>query len=151
MLETNVFAIIALTKACAKQWLSPERASKPAHVVFLSSVAGHEAYGGGSVYCASKHALEAFATATRHDLVATPVRVTSVAPGAVNTEFSQVRFGGDKEKADAVYRGFDALTAFDIADEVVYALTRPLRVQITDVRVLAASQCSAKMIHKVGV
>jgi len=153
MLETNVFSVVALTKSAVRLMLSAaapaERpAQKPGHVVFLSSVAGHEAYGGGSVYCATKHALEAFATATRHDLVATPIRVTSVAPGAVWTEFSEVRFRGDKAKADAVYGGFEALRAADIADEVVYCLTRPARVQITDVRVLAASQCSAKGIHR---
>jgi NADP-dependent 3-hydroxy acid dehydrogenase YdfG len=157
MLETNVYSVVALTKAAVRLMLaSPERqqqggtspSSRPGHVVFLSSVAGHEAYGGGSVYCATKHALEAFATATRHDLVSTPIRVTSVAPGAVWTEFSEVRFRGDKAKADAVYGGFEALRAADIADEVAYCLTRPARVQITDVRVLAASQCSAKGIHR---
>jgi NADP-dependent 3-hydroxy acid dehydrogenase YdfG len=160
MLETNVYSVVALTKAAVRLMLaSPERqqqagtatpaaSCKPGHVVFISSVAGHEAYGGGSVYCATKHAVEAFATATRHDLVATPIRVTSVAPGAVWTEFSEVRFRGDKGKADALYQGFDALRASDVADEVVYCLTRPARVQITDVRVLAASQCSAKGIHR---
>jgi 3-hydroxy acid dehydrogenase / malonic semialdehyde reductase len=153
MLETNIFAVIALTKSCAKQWLdaAAQRNNKPAHVVFVSSVAGHEAYAGGSTYCATKHALEAFATAARHDLVAAShVRVTCVSPGAVWTEFSEVRFGGDKSKADAVYSGFDPLTALDVADEVCWALTRPLRVQITDVRVLASSQCSAKGIHRRG-
>lgn len=148
MLETNVYSVVAITKAAVGKMLSPERCGKPGHVVFLSSVAGHEAYGGGSVYCATKHALEAFAAAARHDLVATPVRVTSVSPGAVLTEFSEVRFGGDKKAAEAVYKGFEPLQAADIADEVLYALTRPLRVQITDVRVLAASQCSAKGIHR---
>lgn len=162
MLETNVFSVVALTKAAVRLMLaSPERqqqqqqqqpssgnSKKPGHVVFMSSVAGHEAYAGGSVYCSTKHALEAFAAATRHDLVATPIRVTSVAPGAVWTEFSEVRFGGDKAKADGVYSGFHPLTAADIADEVVFCLTRPARVQITDLRVLAGSQCSAKGIHR---
>jgi NADP-dependent 3-hydroxy acid dehydrogenase YdfG len=151
MLETNVFSVVAVTKAAVRLMLAaPERQrrQRPGHVVFVSSVAGHEAYGGGSVYCATKHAIEAFAAATRHDLVAAPVRVTTVAPGAVRTEFSEVRFRGDKARADAVYAGFEPLNARDVADEVAFALTRPARVQITDVRVLAASQCSAKGIHR---
>jgi 3-hydroxy acid dehydrogenase / malonic semialdehyde reductase len=146
VLETNVSSVIALTRAAVRGMLS--RAPRPGHLVFLSSVAGHEPYAGGSVYSASKAAVDAFAAAARHDLVASAVRVSTISPGAVNTDFSTTRFHGDRAKADAVYQGFDPLVAEDVADEVCYCLTRPPRVQITDVRVLAGSQCSAKGIHR---
>jgi len=146
VLETNVASVVALTRSSARGMLA--RAPRPGHLVFLSSVAGHEPYAGGSVYCASKAAVEAFAASARHDLVASAVRVATVSPGAVNTDFSTTRFGGDRTKADAVYAGFDPLVAADVADQVCWCLTRPLRVQVTDVRVLAGSQCSAKGIHR---
>ncbi|KAF8072685.1 NADP-dependent 3-hydroxy acid dehydrogenase [Scenedesmus sp. PABB004] len=147
MMETNYLSVVCLTRALVGGMVSRGRG----HVVNISSIAGREAYAGGALYCASKHALDAFTTATRHDLVGTPVRVTSVAPGAAKTEFSVVRFKGDVAAADAVYAGFDPLTAPDIADNVMYALTRPPHVQVADMLVYANNQSSAKGIARLGV
>eukprot|EP00890_Picochlorum_soloecismus_P000264 jgi/Picsp_1/1238/NSC_04719-R1_serine 3-dehydrogenase len=145
MLQTNVMPVIALTKAFSKSM----KARNSGHIINISSVAAHEAYKGGSVYCATKHAVDALTVAARHDFVETDIRVTAISPGAVKTEFSIVRFKGDEEKAEDVYKGIHPLTAADIADNVVYAATRPPHVQITEINVLATYQCSAKGLARV--
>ncbi|KAI8468708.1 MAG: hypothetical protein J3K34DRAFT_426333 [Monoraphidium minutum] len=144
MMETNYFSVVVLTREVVKGMVARNRG----HIVNISSVAGIEAYAGGGLYCASKHALNAYTTAARHELVGTNVRVTTVSPGACRTEFSVVRFKGDTEKADAVYAGMDPLLAADIADNVMYAVTRPAHVQIADMLVYATYQCSAKGIAR---
>lgn len=145
MIETNFLSVVALTKAVVGGMMERNRG----HIVNMSSIAGKEAYHGGGLYCGSKFALDAYTTATRHELVHTNIRVTSIAPGAVETEFSVVRFKGDKSRADAVYEGIDPLTADDIADNVMYCLTRPVHVQVCDMLVLANYQSSAKGIARV--
>merc|ERR1711933_589328 len=109
MLNTNVFGVMALTRV-----FSPGMKARGAgHIVNISSVAAHECYAGGSVYCATKHAVNAFTIASRHDLCGTPIRVTAISPGMVETEFSVVRFSGDEEKAKKVYENIVPMVAAD--------------------------------------
>lgn len=147
MLDANVRGVVAATRAFSPGMVQRQQG----HIVNISSIAGVEWYGGGSVYCATKAAINAFTYSARKDLHDTPVRVTSISPGFVNTEFATVRFKGDVEKADGVYRGMKfggPLLAEDIADNIVYALTRPGRVQICDVLVYPTSQASARDIAR---
>ena len=118
------------------------------HIVNISSVAGKSVYTGGAVYCASKAAVEALSEGMRLDLTQYGIKVTNVAPGAVQTDFSKVRFKGDEARAAAVYKGFDPLQASDIADAVVYAVTAPSRVTIADITLLAGAQAAATVIHR---
>lgn len=145
MLETNVKAVVALTSVVSKGM----KERNAGHIINISSVAAHESYKQGGVYCATKHALDALTVAARHDFVDTDIRVTAISPGAVKTEFSVVRFKGDEKKADDVYAGIHPLTASDIADNVLYAATRPPHVQISEINVLATYQCSARGLARV--
>jgi NADP-dependent 3-hydroxy acid dehydrogenase YdfG len=118
------------------------------HIINLSSVAGKEVYPKGNVYCASKFAVEAISQGMRIDLNKHGIKVTNIAPGAVNTEFSLVRFKEDKERADNVYKGFDPLTATDIAETIIFIVTRPAHVTIADLTILPLAQASATVFNK---
>ena len=144
MIDTNVKGLLYVTQAIVPEMVKNGRGD----IINISSIAGHEVYPGGAVYCASKHAVDALTKGLRMDLFDTPLRVSSISPGAVNTEFSTIRLQGDKMEADKFYEGFDPLLGKNIADIAVFISTRPANVQIADVIVLATSQAAAKMIHK---
>lgn len=147
MIDTNVKGVLYMLSKVVPIML--ER--KAGHVVNVSSIAGLEAYKQGSVYCASKHAVQAITNSLRKELVDTPIRVTALCPGLVETEFSVVRFGGDKSKADSVYRtlGTNPLTGDDIADNILYITSRPPHVQISELIVFPTCQASTEVIHRV--
>lgn len=145
MINTNITSVVALTKVVSASM----KKRNSGHIINISSVAAHESYKQGGVYCGTKHAVDALTVAARHDFVDTDIRVTAISPGAVKTEFSVVRYKGDEDKADQVYEGIHPLTAADIADNVLYAATRPPHVQVTEINVLATYQCSAKGLARV--
>ncbi len=118
------------------------------HIINIGSVAGHEAYAGGGVYCATKHAVTALTNVLRLELVATPLRVTLISPGMVESEFSLVRYGGDKEKAAKIYEGIDPLKPVDIAETILFAASRPPHVNIADIIVYPTNQASVSVVHR---
>lgn len=144
MWETNVLGVLRITRAL----LPALRASKDGHIVNLGSIAGFESYVGGAGYTGTKHALRSFTRTLRLELIGEPVRVTEIAPGIVETEFSMVRFAGDAERAKAVYRGLEPLVAEDIADCVVWAATRPSHVNIDEIVVRPRDQATAQIVHR---
>jgi NADP-dependent 3-hydroxy acid dehydrogenase YdfG len=139
MLETNVLGILRMTRAC----LPLLRQASSSHIVNLGSVAGFEVYTGGAGYTASKHAVRAITRTLRLELVGEPIRITEVAPGMVETEFSLVRFKGDAARAAEVYRGVQPLTGADVADCILWAVTRPLHVNIDELVVRPIAQANA--------
>lgn len=144
MIDGNVQGLLYVSKAVMPGMVERKRG----HIVNLSSVAGKETYPNGAVYCASKAAVEALSNGMRLDLTQHGIKVTNIAPGAVETEFSLVRFKGDKERADKIYQGFTPLTAEDIADSIVFAVTAPSHVTIADMTILAGAQAGAMTIHR---
>jgi len=144
MWEVNVLGLMRVTRALLPALL----ASGDGHVVNLGSVAGFETYAGGAGYTSVKHAVRAISRTLRLELLGKPVRVTEIDPGMVETEFSQVRFRGDQEKASAVYRGMQPLTAEDVADCVVWAATRPSHVNIDEIVVRPRDQATAHHVHR---
>lgn len=142
MIDTNVRALINMTRL----FLPAMVARNSGHILNVSSVAGVESYSGGSVYCATKHAIHAFTKSLKMDLGGTHIRVSLVSPGAVNTEFSTVRFKGDKQRADSVYAGITPLVADDIAEIIVFILNRPEHVNIMDTLVYPVAQSAATHI-----
>ena len=144
MWETNVLGTLRLTRAL----LPALRASGDGHVVNVGSIAGFETYAGGAGYTGAKHAVRALTRTLRLELLGEPVRVTEVAPGLVETEFSLVRFAGDAERAQGVYRGLAALTAEDVADCIVWAATRPSHVNVDEIVVRPRDQATATQVHR---
>lgn len=144
MIDTNVKGLLYLSRL-----ISPSmRSRNSGHIINISSIAGHESYPGGVVYCATKHAVKAITEATKKDLHGTKVRVSMISPGLVETEFSEVRFKGDKEKASRVYKGLNPLVAEDIAEIILFVANRPDHVNIMDTIVFPVDQSSATLVHR---
>jgi NADP-dependent 3-hydroxy acid dehydrogenase YdfG len=144
MWETNVLGTLRLTRAL----LPALRASGDGQVINVGSIAGFETYAGGAGYTGAKHAVRALTRTLRLELLGEPLRVTEVAPGLVETEFSLVRFAGDAERAQGVYRGLEPLTAEDVADCIVWAATRPSHVNVDEIVVRPRDQATATHVHR---
>ena len=146
MIDTNIKGLLYLTRLVVPGMVSRNRG----HVVNLGSVAGHQTYPGGNVYCATKAAVRVISEGLKQDLLGTPVRVTSVDPGMVETDFSQVRFRGDTERAQGVYQGLTPLTPADVADVVFFCVTRPPHVNISEVLLLPTDQAGSMLFNRQG-
>ena len=144
MIDTNIKGVLNMTRIIVPGMIERGRG----HVINMGSVAGDAAYAGGNVYCATKSAVKAITDGLRIDVAHTPLRVTLIKPGLVETNFSRVRFHGDNERADNVYKGIEPLTADDIADTVVYAVQAPAHVQIAEMLVLATHQANGSFIYR---
>lgn len=144
MIDTNITALLMITRLVVPGMVKRGKG----HIINIGSVAGDAAYPGGSVYCATKAAVKVLSDGLRMDLVDTPLRVTNVKPGLVETNFSVTRFAGDKERADKVYQGIKPLTGEDIAEVVYFAASAPEHVQIAEVLVLATHQASGSLVYR---
>ncbi len=144
MIDTNIKGLLYLTR----YWVPGMVARGRGHVINIGSVAGHQTYPKGNVYCGTKAAVRAISEGLKQDLLGTPIRVSSVDPGLVATEFSDVRFHGDQAKAAAVYADTVPLTAADIADVVVFCATRPAHVNLSEVLVLPTAQAGSMLVHR---
>ncbi|KAK1232229.1 hypothetical protein PQX77_004603 [Marasmius sp. AFHP31] len=144
MFATNVFGLISITQLLVKHF----KAKGSGHFINIGSIAGREPYAGGSIYTATKHAVHAFTASMMRELVNTPIRVTEIQPGMVETEFSIIRFRGDASAAKKVYEGLEPLTGQDIAEEIVWAASRPAHVQIAEVLVFPTNQASATINYR---
>lgn len=142
MIDTNIKGLLTMTRLVVPGMVARDRG----HVINIGSVAGDAAYAGGNVYCATKAAVKTISDGLRIDVADSNVKVTNVKPGLVETEFSKVRFHGDEQRADNVYKGISPLTGDDIADVVLYAAQAPTHVQIAEVLVLATHQGSGSVI-----
>ena len=144
MIDTNVKGLLYVSKVVSN-WMITQGHG---HIVNIGSIAGKEVYPNGNVYCATKHAVDALNTGMRMDLLSSGIKVTAVHPGAVETEFSEVRFKGDKERAKKVYDGFEPLTAEDIAETIWFVVSRPAHVNINEILVMPTAQATATNIFK---
>jgi NADP-dependent 3-hydroxy acid dehydrogenase YdfG len=144
MIDTNLKGLLYVTHMVLPGMVQRGRG----HVVNIASIAGLAAYPGGNVYCATKAAVRMLGDALKQDLLGTPVRVTTINPGLVDTEFSPVRFHGDTERAKQVYRGLTPLTGRDVAEAVVFCLTRPPHVNIQELTLLPTDQANALLVHR---
>jgi 3-hydroxy acid dehydrogenase/malonic semialdehyde reductase len=144
MMDGNVKGLLYVTKAILPVLISKKRG----HIINIGSIAGKEVYANGNVYCASKFAVDALTRGMRIDLNAEGIKVTSINPGMVNTEFSKVRFKGDEQRAENVYAGMQPLTGEDIADIILYVLQAPAHVQLADITVFPTAQASSTVVHR---
>ena len=146
MIDTNIKGLLSVTR-----WVVPGMIARGVgHIINIGSIAGDAAYPGGSVYCATKSAVKALSDGLRIDLVDTPLRVTNIKPGMVETHFSLTRYRGDKAKADAVYAGVKPLTGDDIAETVYFAASAPPHIQIAEVLIMPTNQATASIVHRKG-
>ena len=144
MIDTNIKGLLYVTRE-----VSPLMVSRNSgHIINISSIAGKEEYENGNVYCATKHAVDSLSRAIRIDLVQHKIKVTNIAPGMVDTEFSIVRFKGDKERATKVYQGLTPLFANDIAEAILFAVTRPEHVCINDMLIMSTAQAAATVVKR---
>ncbi|HET8830277.1 MAG TPA: SDR family NAD(P)-dependent oxidoreductase, partial [Pelobium sp.] len=146
MIDTNIKGLLYVSKIVSS-WMIK---NKKGHIVNLGSIAGKEVYANGNVYCATKHAVDALSKSMRIDLLKHKIRVTAIHPGAVETEFSEVRFHGDKTKANKVYEGYQPLLAPDIAETIYFATSRASHVNINDLVIMPTAQASAFYWDKVS-
>ncbi len=146
MIDTNVKGLLYVSKTIGAMMV----ARKAGHIVNIGSIAGKEVYPNGNVYCATKHAVEAITKGLRIDMVQHGIKVTNIAPGMVETEFSIVRFKGDKTAADKVYENIIPLYAKDIAEAILFAVSRPPHVNINDMLIMPTAQASAFVTHRNG-
>lgn len=144
MIDTNIKGLLTMTRLLVPAMIERNEG----HVINVGSVAGDAAYANGNVYCATKAAVKAITDGLRIDVAESAVRVTNLKPGLVETNFSNIRFHGDNERADNVYKGITPLTGADIADVAFYAASAPKHVQIAEVLILATHQASGSVIHR---
>ena len=144
MIDTNIKGLLYVSKVVSNWMIT----NKLGHIINIGSIAGKEVYPNGNVYCATKFAVDALNKAMRIDLLPYGIKVTGVHPGAVETEFSEVRFKGDKERANKVYDGFEPLVAADIAETIWFAVSRPAHVNINELTVMPTAQASATIIAR---
>lgn len=144
MIDTNVKGLLYISQTISS-WMIKRQSG---HIINISSIAGKEAYPNGSVYCATKHAVNAISKAMRIELLPYGIKVTTIAPGAVDTEFSLVRFRGDHERAKQVYNGFTPLSGKDIAETILFVLSRPPHVSIDDILIMPTAQGSARDFNR---
>jgi serine 3-dehydrogenase len=144
MIDTNIKGLLYVTRSILPGMVK----RKKGHIINIGSIAGHQLYPAGNVYCATKFAVRALSEGLRLDLLGTGVRVTSVDPGMVQTEFSQVRFHGDTERATAVYQGLQPLSADDVAEVILFCATRPPHVDVADIIVMPTDQASVNHAHR---
>lgn len=144
MIDTNIKGLLYITRLITPKMIERGKG----HIINISSIAGKETYPFGNVYCASKHAVQSITKGLRIDLLKHGIKVSSVGPGAVETEFSLVRFDGDKNKAKQVYKGFTPLFAQDIADTILFIITRPKHVNIDDVLIMPTDQAFSRDFNR---
>lgn len=145
MIDTNIKGLLYVTRSVLPLMLK----KKSGHIINIGSIAAHSTYAKGNVYCATKHAVKALSDSLRQDLLGTKIKVTEIDPGAVETEFSEVRFK-DKEKAKKFYEGFEPLIGADVADAILYCITRPFRVNIAEMVIFPQAQASLTEIYREG-
>jgi len=144
MIDTNVKGLLYISRLVIPKMIE----HKKGHIINIGSVAGREVYMNGAIYCASKYAVDALTKGMRIDLLQHGIKVTQIAPGMVNTEFSEVRFKGDKKRADSVYHGFIPLSAEDVAEAIIFVATRPQHVNINDMLIMPTSQANTAYLDK---